>query len=356
MHIYLVGGAVRDRLLGRPIRERDWVVTGATEQEMVDRGFRRKDPGFPVFLHPETGEEYALARRERKSDAGHKGFVVECDPGVTLTEDLARRDLTVNAMAEDADGVVIDPHGGRAAIRARVLRHVTDAFAEDPLRVLRLARFHAELAPQGFTVDAGTLALAQTMSRDPELQTLSAGRVWRETARALASPDPARYFRTLHEVGAAAVLMPFLDVRPADAIAALERAAGASDDADVRLAALCAGAGALPPASWPLPSGARALCDLCVAHPPETPGDGDPARIVRWLAATDAWRRRDRFDAAVVAWQAATPEYAGELDRLLRARDASARVPPPPPGSDPRTAVLRSREARVRDALADETR
>jgi len=355
MHTYLVGGAVRDRLLGRAVRERDWVVTGATPQDMLDRGFRRKDPQFPVFLHPDTGEEYALARRERKHDAGHKGFLVEFDPTVTLEEDLARRDLTVNAIAEDAAGTLVDPHAGHDALRARRLCHVTEAFVEDPLRVLRLARFHAELAPFRFTVDAATLALAAIMSHDRDLQTLSGGRVWRETARALACPAPAVYFLTLAEVGALQVLMPWLTsgADSSASLCALERAARASDDMARRLATLCVAAGAQPPAQWPLPAQVRALAVLCVAHPPAPlGGGGDPVRVVRWLETVDAWRRGDRFDAAVSVWRAADPARAGELDCLTRARDASTRVPPPPPGSDPRLAVRRYREERIRAVLS----
>jgi tRNA nucleotidyltransferase (CCA-adding enzyme) len=351
MQIYLVGGAVRDRLLGRPVRERDWVVTGATPEQMLAHGFRRKDPDFPVFLHPESREEYALARREQKRGQGHKGFTLEFGPDVSLAEDLARRDLTINAMAEDADGRVIDPHGGRADLEARWLRHVTPAFEEDPLRVLRLARFHAELAALGFAVAPDTLALAACMSRAPELTSLSGGRGWRETARALAAPCPAAYFRTLSAVGALVVLMPWLgpEHTTARALGALERAGRSTDDAAVRLAALCAATGSAPPHTWSVPAPARALVALCVNQPPGPATDA--AEVVRWLESVDAWRRGERFVAALAVWRALTPQDAAQLERLARARDAAARVPPPPPGTDARDVVRGYREERVRDAL-----
>jgi tRNA nucleotidyltransferase (CCA-adding enzyme) len=351
MQIYLVGGAVRDRLLGRPVRERDWVVTGATPEQMLARGFRRKDPDFPVFLHPRSCEEYALARRERKRGRGHKGFTLEFGPAVTLAEDLARRDLTINAMAEDAAGRVIDPHGGRADLEARRLRHVTRAFEEDPLRVLRLARFHAELAALGFAVAPDTLVLAARMSRAPELASLSGGRVWRETARALTSPCPAVYFQTLSAVGALDVLMPWVGPEHATkrALAALERAGRDTDDAAVRLAVLCAASGSAPPQSWPVPAAARALVTLCVDHPPVPAIDA--AEVVHWLESVDAWRRGERFASALAVWRALTPQRAAQLERLARARDAAARVPPPPAGTNARETVRGYREERVRNAL-----
>jgi tRNA nucleotidyltransferase (CCA-adding enzyme) len=207
----LVGGAVRDRLLGRAPGERDFVVLGETPESMLAAGFRPVGRDFPVFLHPETGEEYALARTERKSGRGHTGFVFHADPSVTLEEDLRRRDLTVNAMAEDAEGRLIDPWGGRADLEARLLRHVSPAFVEDPLRVLRVARFAAELASWGFRVAPETTALMRAIAASGELSTLSGERVWRELARALAAPRPSRFLQVLREAGALAAVLPEVD-------------------------------------------------------------------------------------------------------------------------------------------------
>ncbi|HLM53724.1 MAG TPA: multifunctional CCA tRNA nucleotidyl transferase/2'3'-cyclic phosphodiesterase/2'nucleotidase/phosphatase, partial [Pseudoxanthomonas sp.] len=211
MDIYLVGGAVRDRLLGLPPGDRDWVVVGATPQRMLDRGFKPVGRDFPVFLHPRTGEEYALARTERKSGRGYRGFVVDSDPSVTLEDDLQRRDFTVNAMAEDADGRLVDPYGGARDIAARVLRHVGPAFVEDPLRVLRAARFMARFAALGFTVAAETLALMREIARSGELDALVPERVWQELRRALASPTPSAFLRTLRDAGALAAVLPEVD-------------------------------------------------------------------------------------------------------------------------------------------------
>jgi tRNA nucleotidyltransferase (CCA-adding enzyme) len=195
MEIYLVGGAVRDELLGRPVRERDWVVVGSTPDEMLALGYRQVGRDFPVFLHAETSEEYALARTERKTGPGHTGFVCHAGPDVTLEEDLARRDLTVNAMARAPDGVLVDPFGGRADLQAHLLRHVSAAFAEDPLRVFRVARFAAQLP--GFTVAPETLALMRRMADDGLLAELSAERVWQELHKALSCAEPARFFDVL---------------------------------------------------------------------------------------------------------------------------------------------------------------
>lgn len=360
VHTYLVGGAVRDRRLGRTVRERDWVITGATPQQLLTLGFRHKDPAFPVFIHPATGEEYALARRERKRGSGHKGFVLESGPDVTLDEDLARRDLTVNAMAEDEHGALHDPHGGHEDLRARWLRHVTPAFSEDPLRVLRLARFAAELDDYGFEIATETAALASRMSgENGDLLTLSPGRIWRETERALASPAPQRYFRCLREFGALPRLMPWLisarDPRADAGIDALERAVLIDRDVGFRLAALLTGAAhgggaaGLPEPAWPLPRGARALAALCIDH--ALPRQLDADTVTNWLEAMDAWRRGDRFAQALNVWRALTPQDPC-LDLLELARDAAAKVPGPSPGSDPRRAMREARSARVHAALA----
>lgn len=211
MNTYLVGGAVRDRLLGLATDERDWVVVGATPASMHAAGFRPVGRDFPVFLHPETGEEYALARTERKSGRGYHGFDFHSAPDVTLEADLGRRDLTVNAMAETADGAIIDPFGGQQDLHARVLRHVSPAFAEDPVRVLRVARFYARLEPLGFAVAEDTKALMREMVADGEVDHLVPERVWSEMARVLMQQRPQCFFELLREVGALERLLPELD-------------------------------------------------------------------------------------------------------------------------------------------------
>lgn len=207
---WLVGGAVRDALLGLPVHERDWVVVGATPEEMTAAGYRAVGRDFPVFLHPDTGEEYALARTERKSGAGHRGFVVHADPDVSLEADLERRDLTINAMARDADGNLVDPYGGRADLEAGILRHVSEAFVEDPLRVLRVARFAARFAHLGFRVADETRELMARIARSGELSTLSPERIWRELEKALVADRPSAFFRVLADADALAPLFPLL--------------------------------------------------------------------------------------------------------------------------------------------------
>jgi tRNA nucleotidyltransferase (CCA-adding enzyme) len=209
MKTYLVGGAVRDELLGRPAGDRDWVVVGATPIEMVDAGFVPVGRDFPVFLHPQSREEYALARTERKTAPGYHGFSFHAAPEVTLEQDLARRDLTINAMARDEAGALVDPHGGRRDLTERVLRHVSPAFAEDPVRILRLARFAARF--DGFTVAPETLALMRGMVAAGEADALVAERVWQELSRGLMEARPSRMFEVLHACGALARLLPEVD-------------------------------------------------------------------------------------------------------------------------------------------------
>ena len=211
MDIYLVGGAVRDRLLGLPEGDRDFVVVGASAEQMRAAGYKQVGRDFPVFLHPRTGEEYALARTERKSARGHAGFVVHADPSVTLEQDLGRRDFTINAIARRDDGTLVDPFGGARDIDARVLRHVGEAFVEDPLRVLRAARFMARLAPLGFVIAPETLALMRAMAAGGELAELSPERVWQELAKALRSAAPSAFLRTLREADALAAVLPEVD-------------------------------------------------------------------------------------------------------------------------------------------------
>ncbi len=259
MQVYLVGGAVRDELLGRLVTERDWVVVGATPDELLRLGYQPAGRDFPVFLHPQTHEEYALARLERKVAPGYRGFSTEFSPQVSLADDLRRRDLTINAMARAADGQLIDPHGGQADLRAHLLRHVSEAFVEDPVRILRTARFAARFAPLGFTVAPQTRALMSRMVSAGEAGALVSERVWRELERALGEPCPTRFFEVLAECGALPVVLPELAPqldfaafnadsaagRPATpggaALAALALAAGLGAPTSVRWAALLAG-------------------------------------------------------------------------------------------------------------------
>lgn len=211
MQTYLVGGAVRDKLLGLAPGDRDWVVVGATPDDMLAQGFKPVGRDFPVFLHPQTGEEYALARTERKSGRGYRGFVVDADPSVTLEQDLQRRDFTINAIAQDEHGELVDPCGGARDIERRVLRHVGPAFVEDPLRVLRAARFMARFAPLGFVVADETLQLMREIAASGELDALVPERVWQELRKALASQQPSAFLATLHAAGALAAVLPEVD-------------------------------------------------------------------------------------------------------------------------------------------------
>ncbi|WP_296898137.1 multifunctional CCA addition/repair protein [Thiohalocapsa sp.] len=268
LDIYLVGGAVRDRLLCLPVDESDYVVVGATPAEMHRRGFTQVGKDFPVFLHPETKDEYALARTERKCAPGYHGFTVHASPDVTLEQDLARRDLTINALAEDWDGRIIDPFGGVADLKARVLRHVSPAFVEDPVRILRVARFAARFAELGFRVADETMHLMRDMVTAGEVDALVPERVWQEMAKALSESHPSRFFLVLRECGALARLLPELDrlwgvPQPAAAhpeidtgvhvMLVVDAAARLADAAEVRFAALChdLGKGTTPPQHWP---------------------------------------------------------------------------------------------------------
>ena len=266
METFLVGGSVRDGLLGLPVVDRDWVVVGATPQQMLDLGFRAVGRDFPVFLHPVTQEEHALARTERKSGPGYRGFVVQASPDVTLAEDLARRDLTINAIARDGAGTLIDPHHGVRDIQARVLRHVSDAFAEDPVRILRLARFAARFTD--FTVAPETLALARGMVDAGEVDALVAERVWQELAKGLSEREPSRMFQVLRDCGALAKVLPEVDClfgvpQPVahhpeidtgvHVMMAIDLAAREQAPLPVRFALLVhdLGKGTTPPAEWP---------------------------------------------------------------------------------------------------------
>jgi len=253
MYVYLVGGAVRDALLGIPAKERDWLVTGATPEQMLSQGYSPVGKDFPVFLHPETHEEYALARTESKNGRGYGGFVFSTSPDITVEQDLSRRDLTINAMAQDNAGKIIDPYGGKQDLEQKILRHVSDAFLEDPLRVLRVARFAARYHALGFTIAPETLELMTQIHRSGELDFLVAERVWQEINRALNESSPQIFFQTLRDCGALATLMPELDrlfgipqrkdYHPevdtgVHALLSLQQAAKISRDASVRFAAL----------------------------------------------------------------------------------------------------------------------
>jgi len=265
---WLVGGAIRDELLGLPVAERDWVVTGATPAQLEDLGFRQVGASFPVFLHPESGEEYALARTERKAGRGYHGFSVDFDPGVTIEQDLERRDLTINAIARDPDGDLVDPYGGRADLERRMLRHVSPAFAEDPLRVLRVARFAARFHNLGFRVHPETLELMRAIAASGELDHLVPERAWTEVRRAMGSERPSVFISVLRDCGALAHLLPEVECLfgvPQQArhhpevdtgrhlLLALDLAAriGAGEDAVVAVLLHDLGKGVTDPADWP---------------------------------------------------------------------------------------------------------
>ncbi|TDQ57031.1 tRNA nucleotidyltransferase (CCA-adding enzyme) [Mesocricetibacter intestinalis] len=211
MKVYLVGGAVRDRLLNLKVQDRDWVVVGATQQQLIEQGYLQVGKDFPVFLHPQTKEEYALARTEVKSGSGYTGFICDFSPHISLEQDLCRRDLSINAIAQDQQGNLHDPYRGVADLNARILRHISPAFAEDPLRVLRVARFAARYHALGFKIAPETLSLMTEISLSGELGHLSAERIWLETEKALAEKDPQIYFEVLHQVGALAELFPEIE-------------------------------------------------------------------------------------------------------------------------------------------------
>lgn len=211
MKVYLVGGAVRDQLLGLPVKDRDWIVVGTDPATLLSLGYQQVGKDFPVFLNPKTKEEYALARTERKSSAGYTGFICNFSPTITLEQDLIRRDLTINAMAQSEDGEIIDPYGGKQDLENRILRHISPAFSEDPLRVLRVARFAARYHSLGFKIASETLALMTELALSGELQHLTTERIWLETEKALNEKNPEIYFETLHKTGALSVLFSEID-------------------------------------------------------------------------------------------------------------------------------------------------
>src|SRR5665213_3006396 len=328
MQVYLVGGAVRDELLGRPVSERDWVVVGAAPEEMERLGFRPVGREFPVFLHPQTKEEYALARLERKTGAGYRGFVTEFSPDVSLEQDLMRRDLTINAMARTAEGTLIDPHGGRDDLQQRLLRHVSPAFVEDPVRVLRVARFAARFAGLNFQIAPQTLALMRAMVVNGEVAALVPERVWREMERALTEATPEVFFDTLHDCDALPVVLPELHWDIGDRNV-LQAAARLTPDGSVRFAALMAGT-AVPMIEalcerLRVPNPYRELALLCarVKDRIRDAAGGDAADLLDLLESGDAFRRPERFDRLLLACSARASAPAAQS--LLQDAAAVAR-------------------------------
>ena len=296
---FKVGGAVRDHLLGYPSAETDWVVVGATPEDLLSQGYSQVGRDFPVFLHPETKEEYALARTERKSGQGYHGFVVHADPSVTLEEDLARRDLTINAMAQDASDTIIDPYGGQADLATKTLRHVSEHFVEDPLRVLRVARFAARYAHLGFSVAPETLELMRTIAASGELAHLSIERVWVESERALAEQDPSIYFEVLQDCHALEQWLPELVVT--SGIDRLKHSAPHTHSAPCRWASLLSEL----PASRAIdcsnrikaPNHYRDLAEkLCHWRPLTKAALSDAGRCLELLRGLDALRRDTLFE------------------------------------------------------------
>lgn len=342
MKAYLVGGAVRDRLLGLPVLDRDWVVVGETPEAMIAAGYKPVGKDFPVFLHPETHEEYALARTERKTAPGYHGFHFNTDTSVTLEDDLLRRDLTINAIAQTQTGELVDPFNGQQDLEKKVLRHVSAAFTEDPVRVLRLAKFMARFAHLGFTIAPDTLDLVKSMVSDGEIDALVPERVWVEFEAALSAKTPAAFFTTLDSAEATARVMPQLHTAfnrsTGDAMLdALSKATSISDTAKVRFAALCAGF---------KPAHANELQSLCEQL--RTPSAFSELALLsaRWtdkahdalsldetalhtlLKSLDAARRPERFNEFLIAASANTddPAHYPQANRLRECAIAMANI------------------------------
>ncbi|WGO83979.1 multifunctional CCA addition/repair protein [Arsenophonus apicola] len=344
MQIYLVGGAVRDQLLGLPVYDRDWVVVGATPDDLIKLGFQQVGKDFPVFLHPKTREEYALARTERKTGVGYTGFSCNAAPDVTIEEDLLRRDLTINAIAQTEDGQLIDPFHGEQDIKNRLLRHVSAAFAEDPLRILRVARFAARLAKQKFTIANETQSLMKKMVSNHEINTISAERVWSETEKALQSSAPETYFHVLRDCGALAILFPEINQlfgipsateshaqmdTGIHTLLTLKMAASLTDNIETRFAALCHdfGKALTPPEQWPahgdhaikaiplieamcnrlrIPNKIKELAKLVARFHQQIHqiNQLQPESVINLFNQLDSWRKPERINQLVIACEA----------------------------------------------------
>jgi tRNA nucleotidyltransferase (CCA-adding enzyme) len=375
MQVYLVGGAVRDELLGIEVMERDWVVVGASREELARLGYREVGRDFPVFLHPETREEYALARRERKVAPGYRGFSVEFGPEVTLEEDLSRRDLTINAIARAPDGTLVDPFGGRRDLESRILRHVSPAFVEDPVRVLRIARFAARFAPRGFRVAPDTLELMRGMVAKGEVDALVPERVWQESEKALRESAASTFFKVLRDCGALARIYPEIDAlfgvpQPprwhpeidtgVHTLMVLDQAVRLSGETPIRFAALVhdLGKATTPPAAWPghhgheersvaliealaarlkVPGEYRDLAVIVARHHGNVHRAFElkPRTILELIEKADALRRPERFAAALLACEADARGRLGLEDEpypqrqyLLAAQSAASAVKP----------------------------
>ena len=337
MQAYVVGGAVRDELLGLPVVDRDWVVVGATPEEMTALSYRPVGKDFPVFLHPGTHEEYALARTERKSGRGYKGFTVYSAPDVTLEDDLARRDLTINAMARAPDGGLIDPFGGELDLRAGLLRHVGEAFGEDPVRILRVARFAARFQ---FRVADETMALMRRMVNDGEADFLVAERVWQEFARGLLEPHPGELFLVLEECGALARLAPELHALFAGdshdpVMAALARAGAQAAPLPVRFAMLAWFAGPDCEADFaalgkrlraPMEERELAILGCRCRKSIAAAAHADSSELLSLLKRADAFRRKERFEELLLAAKLAEPASAMGAERARLALGAAAAI------------------------------
>jgi tRNA nucleotidyltransferase (CCA-adding enzyme) len=369
MQAYLVGGAVRDELLGLEVKDRDWVVVGATPKEMLAKGFKQVGADFPVFLHPRTREEYALARTERKQGHGYHGFTVYSAPDVTLEQDLRRRDLTINAMAKSENGDLVDPFDGRSDIANRKLRHVSEAFAEDPLRILRTARFAARFQPLGFAVCDQTMALMKHMVDSGELNHLVAERVWQEFQRALHEQAPKAFFAVLRDCGALAVLVP--EIAPSNvfqlamvALDCVHNQSGATTEE--RFAALLSPleeSVALERAkALKAPNDCQNLARLATAftaqirniHPQHPEGE----TLLNLLDQADLWRRPERFSQLLNVLECALPGEPSPLNLLRTASEAATGVDPKAllaegyKGKELGSAIRSARLKRIDDAIA----
>jgi len=329
MQAYVVGGAVRDELLGLPVQDHDWVVVGATPEQMLAKGFRPVGKDFPVFLHPETHEEYALARTERKTAPGYHGFVFHTDPGVKLEDDLIRRDLTINAMARAEDGSIVDPYGGRQDLHDRIFRHVSEAFAEDPVRILRLARFAARFPD--FRVAGSTNALMCRMVEEGEVDALVAERVWQELSRGVMEQKPSRMFAVLEDCGALARILPELEADAA-LMQVIDDAAGRGAELPVRFAvlmhALAPGAITEIAKRLRVPVDCRDLAIMTARElgvVDRTPAL-DAEAIVSLFERSDAFRKPERFAQMLLALECASPGHETHAPRLLTALEAARGV------------------------------